>query len=51
MKYKEVSWYSDRLNREMRVKIYVHYGTAFIFRSRIAFAIGQPAISNALFLD
>ena len=30
MKYEEVSWYSDRLNREMRVKIYGHYGPAFI---------------------
>ena len=30
MKYEELSWYSDRLNREMRIKIYGHYGPAFI---------------------
>ena len=30
MKYEEVSWYSDQLNREMRIKIYGHYGPAFI---------------------
>lgn len=26
MKYEEASWYSDRLHREMRVRIYGHYG-------------------------
>lgn len=30
MKYEEVSWYSERLNREMHIKIYGHYGPAFI---------------------
>ena len=30
MKYEEVCWYSDRLHREMRIKIYGHYGPAFI---------------------
>ena len=30
MKYEEVSWYSERLGREMRIKIYGHYGPAFI---------------------
>ena len=30
MKYEEVSWYSDRLKRTMRIKIYGHYGPAFI---------------------
>ena len=30
MKYEEVSWYSDRLNRVMHVKIYGHFGPAFI---------------------
>lgn len=30
MRYEEVSWYSTRLNREMRIKIYGHYGPAFI---------------------
>ncbi len=30
MKYEEVSWYSDRINREIGVKIYGHYGHAFI---------------------
>ena len=30
MKYEEVSWYSERLHREMRVKIYGHFGPAFI---------------------
>ena len=30
MKYEEVSWYSDRLHREMRIKIYGHYGRAVI---------------------
>ena len=30
MKFEEVSWYSERLNREMHVKIYGHYGPAFI---------------------
>lgn len=26
MQYEEVSWYSDRLHREMHIKIYSHYG-------------------------
>ena len=30
MKYEEVSWYSERLGREMHIKIYGHYGPAFI---------------------
>ena len=30
MKYEEVSWYSERVNRTMRIKIYGHYGPAFI---------------------
>ena len=30
MKYEEVSWYSPRLEREMRIKVYGHYGPAFI---------------------
>ena len=30
MKYEEVSWYSDRLNRYMTIRIYGHYGPAFI---------------------
>jgi esterase/lipase superfamily enzyme len=30
MKFEEVSWYSERLNRYMRVKVYGHYGPAFI---------------------
>lgn len=30
MKYEEVHWYSERLQREMRIKIYGHYGPAFI---------------------
>ena len=30
MKYEEVSWYSERLNRYMKVRIYGHYGPAFI---------------------
>ena len=30
MKYEEVCWYSDRLHREMRIKIYGRYGPAFI---------------------
>lgn len=30
MKYEEVSWYSSRLGREMRVKVYGHYGPAFV---------------------
>ena len=30
MKYEEVSWYSDRLKRNMRIKVYGHYGPAFI---------------------
>ena len=30
MKYEEVSWYSERLAREMRIKIYGHYGPAFV---------------------
>ena len=30
MKYEEVSWYSERLNRYMKIRIYGHYGPAFI---------------------
>lgn len=30
MQYKEVSWYSERLNRNMRIKIYGHFGPAFV---------------------
>lgn len=30
MKYEEVSWYSERLNREMRIRIYGHFGPAVI---------------------
>ena len=30
MKFEEVSWYSERLGREMNIKIYGHYGPAFI---------------------
>lgn len=30
MKYEEIGWYSDRLHRYMRIKIYGHYGPAFI---------------------
>ena len=30
MKYEEVGWFSERVNRYMRVKIYGHYGPAFI---------------------
>ena len=30
MKYEEVCWYSERLGRDMRIKIYGHYGPAFI---------------------
>lgn len=30
MKYEEVCWYSDRVGRNMRVKIYGHYGPALI---------------------
>lgn len=30
MQYEEVSWYSDRLGRNMRIKIYGHYGPAFV---------------------
>ena len=30
MQYEEVRWYSDRLNREMRIKVYGHYGPAII---------------------
>lgn len=30
MQYEEVSWYSYRLNREMRIKIYGHYGEAIL---------------------
>lgn len=30
MQYEEVCWYSDRLNREMRIKVYGHYGPAII---------------------
>ena len=30
MKYEEVGWYSDRLGRYMKIRIYGHYGPAFI---------------------
>ena len=30
MKYEEVSWYSPRLNRNMTIKVYGHYGKAVI---------------------
>ena len=30
MRYEEVSWYSDRLSRSMRIKVYGHYGTPII---------------------
>lgn len=30
MKYEEVSWYSNRLNRMMRIKIYGHYGPSIV---------------------
>ena len=30
MKYEEVSWFSDRLNRHMNIKIYGHYGVPVI---------------------
>lgn len=30
MQYEEVSWYSDRVNRWMRIKIYGHYGVPVI---------------------
>jgi len=30
MKYEEFSWFSDRLGRNMRIKVYGHYGPAFI---------------------
>ena len=30
MQYEEVYWYSDRLNREMRIKVYGHYGPSII---------------------
>lgn len=30
MKYEEVSWYSNRVEREMRIKIYGHYGMPVI---------------------
>ena len=30
MKYEETTWYSERLGRDMNVKIYGHYGPAFI---------------------
>ena len=30
MKYEEVCWYSDRLGRDMRIKIYGHFGPAVI---------------------
>ena len=30
MQYEEVSWYSSRVNREMRIKIYGHYGMPII---------------------
>ena len=30
MKFEEVSWYSERLGRDMRIKIYGHYGSCFI---------------------
>lgn len=51
MKYEEVSWYSDRLNREMCDKIYGYYGPAFIFQTRIAFTFGQSCYIKCLFID
>ena len=30
MKYEEVNWFSSRLGRNMRIKVYGHYGPAFI---------------------
>jgi len=30
MKFEEVTWYSDRLGRNMNIKIYGHYGPAFV---------------------
>ena len=30
MKYEEASWYSPHVNREMRIRIYGHYGVPFI---------------------
>ena len=30
MHYKEVSWYSPHCNRDMRIKVYGHYGVPFI---------------------
>lgn len=30
MKYEEVVWYSSRVNRDMRIRIYGHYGVPFI---------------------
>ena len=30
MQYEEVKWYSSRVNREMRIKIYGHYGVPII---------------------
>ena len=30
MKYEEIGWYSDRLGRYMKIRIYGHYGPAFI---------------------
>ena len=30
MKYEEVTWYSERLGRDMTIRIYGHYGPAFI---------------------
>lgn len=30
MKYEETTWYSDRVGRNMRIKVYGHFGPAFI---------------------
>ena len=30
MKYEETTWFSERLGRNMRIKVYGHYGPAFI---------------------
>ena len=30
MKYEEVCWYSERMHRDMRIKVYGHFGPAFI---------------------
>ena len=30
MKYEEVTWYSSRLNRDMNIKVYGHYGLSVL---------------------